>query len=533
MKHLSVEQFSSSLDGALTGVALEVMVRHLSSCRACRERHAMLSKQDDALRRLFGSQPDDETYEEMATRLEAVLHAESRGLPTPGHALPPAPQPYVPPSSREMPRPSVPVREDEQAVESFDSLIRELSASHPPRKSEPTSAPPAPPAPPPAAVAPPATPVPPAPVPPPTASAAPAPAAEPQVPAIDDDELPGFAIEDLLAPSSRPISRSDLAIPPIVREHVSAREPMLESTPVSEPVVDAIPPAPPAPEPVTASVRDEAPESSAPRKHSRLRPHGRRVSDAKVALTDDLDLPVEIRQPWRAPRYTGRIALAVGVIAAAWWALVALPPVIRVPVPEVPRIELVPTRKPVAAPTPAPAPTHRARTHEATRIEKPATKPAPIAHEKPRAVATAPTAAPVTRAHTPVPVVTPPPAKPTPAPVSKPVATTPAPAPVTTPTPSPTPTPAAAASPVDDSASWPLLCGSVVDDSGAPVIGARIMLADLDLTARTDKHGHFCIAAPPGDRTLSVTALGFATKRQAVSLGSQTLELSIKLTPTP
>jgi hypothetical protein len=89
---------------------------------------------------------------------------------------------------------------------------------------------------------------------------------------------------------------------------------------------------------------------------------------------------------------------------------------------------------------------------------------------------------------------------------------------------------AAEAQPADDGASWPLLCGVVVDDTGSPVAGARVALADLDLGARTDRRGHFCVAAPPGDRTLSVVASGFATHRRIVSLGAEGLELSITLT---
>ena len=86
---------------------------------------------------------------------------------------------------------------------------------------------------------------------------------------------------------------------------------------------------------------------------------------------------------------------------------------------------------------------------------------------------------------------------------------------------------------VDPAADWPLLCGEVLDDTGTPVAGARVLLADLDLGARTDKRGRFCLAAPPGDRTLSVVALGFATVRQVVSLGAQTLEVRIALHPAP
>lgn len=79
----------------------------------------------------------------------------------------------------------------------------------------------------------------------------------------------------------------------------------------------------------------------------------------------------------------------------------------------------------------------------------------------------------------------------------------------------------------DDSASWPLLCGQVFDEQGEPVAGARVLLADLDLGARTDRRGRFCLSAPPGDRTLSVVALGFKTYRQVLTLTASSPELRV------
>ncbi len=84
---------------------------------------------------------------------------------------------------------------------------------------------------------------------------------------------------------------------------------------------------------------------------------------------------------------------------------------------------------------------------------------------------------------------------------------------------------------MDPTADWPLLCGQVVDEAGSPVAGARIALADLDIGARTDRRGRFCVAAPPGDRTLSVVAQGFATHRRIVSLTASGLEISVSLGP--
>lgn len=112
---------------------------------------------------------------------------------------------------------------------------------------------------------------------------------------------------------------------------------------------------------------------------------------------------------------------------------------------------------------------------------------------------------------------------------------TPAREPMPTPAREPRPTPPAntpapsSATNAEDNANWPLLCGQVLDEQGEPIAGARVLLADLDLGARTDRRGRFCISAPPGDRTLSVVALGFKTHRQVLALGSSSPELRVVL----
>lgn len=77
-----------------------------------------------------------------------------------------------------------------------------------------------------------------------------------------------------------------------------------------------------------------------------------------------------------------------------------------------------------------------------------------------------------------------------------------------------------------------LLCGEVTDEEGAPVAGARILLADMEVGevgVVTDRRGRFCVSAPRGDRTVSVVALGFATHRLLVTMEGQTASLSIRL----
>ena len=83
MRHLTVQQISASLDGALTGVSLELVTRHLATCHECRDRHARLAKQDDALRRLLAWVPSEQSLEDMHIRLEVILDADVRGAAPP------------------------------------------------------------------------------------------------------------------------------------------------------------------------------------------------------------------------------------------------------------------------------------------------------------------------------------------------------------------------------------------------------------------------------------------------------------------
>lgn len=83
MSHLSMQELSASLDGGLTGSALEQAVAHLATCHACRDRQARLVKHDDALRRLLAADPDDRLLDALARRSEELVAAVVRGLPVP------------------------------------------------------------------------------------------------------------------------------------------------------------------------------------------------------------------------------------------------------------------------------------------------------------------------------------------------------------------------------------------------------------------------------------------------------------------
>src|SRR5262249_7438833 len=62
--------------------------------------------------------------------------------------------------------------------------------------------------------------------------------------------------------------------------------------------------------------------------------------------------------------------------------------------------------------------------------------------------------------------------------------------------PAPAPAPAPADADTASEQDWPLLCGQVVDETGTPLEGARVLLASPSLVVRTDRRGRFCIACP-------------------------------------
>ena len=98
--------------------------------------------------------------------------------------------------------------------------------------------------------------------------------------------------------------------------------------------------------------------------------------------------------------------------------------------------------------------------------------------------------------------------------------------------------PAPEAPPAGAESELGILCGVVRDSDGHPVARAQVMMADVGVIALTDRTGRFCLAAPVGDRTLSVMALGFTPSRRLVSLSKRTPELAITLKtaapyPTP
>lgn len=519
MRHLTVQQLSASLDGALVGVSLELVVRHLATCRECRDRHARLSKQDETLRHLLAWDPGAEYFEDASIRLEAILDAESRGVAPPQ------------PLDLEAHLPRV----------TLDDVLRTAREAVAP-KPRPTASAEAPP--PPAATGP-ASPernalqfptwmqrqAPAAPAPEPTPSAP----QQPAVVASAQSALPPAAAS-APAPAQPPAPEPAPNPTRVERARIIPIEPVIlarkesATTPAPAPV-DPLPSNDPPPMPMLERAIPVDPAPFARPIESPTLVH--EPDDAVLTAEAPREQPARRRPATRWIRPLVFAAVGVAALVAAWS---ALPPVIQIAeptLPRLPRIEVVkrPTAPPTArttvpAATAAPAstvPATAAPTPPAVPLN-PVPTPAPVtpARVVPARVEPAPrTAAPAASQ----PPASPPaqlPAQPTPAPsrAEAPATTTPA-APATTRAPE-----------TEAAADWPLLCGEVLDDSGAPVAGARVMLADLDLSARTDRRGRFCIAAPPGDRTLSVIALGFSTTRQVVSLGAQTLEVRLTLKPT-
>lgn len=672
MRHLTVQQISGSLDGALSGVSLELVVRHLSSCRECRERHARLTKQDDALRRLLDCEFPEVFFDDMFARLGVVLEAESRGQMPPEHALPPELPPLSPeaPPSRETARPPsaafrVPalLSDEEQhrrtaeelkaaeaaALNSLEELMRELraqqeTANEPAAAPEPPAAGPEPPAtaPPPAAAMPASLlALPPeilsalreagemepfassAPAPPPAARTpepAPPPAPQEQEAApVAAQPAESLGIEPLGASlpaeseSEQPFDAPPHEEPalqwtvvegslPVGPDFTPAPEPEFVAAPPPEPAPPAPEPEPvvplvvelepihvPAPEPAPVSRAEPGRVVVAEPPRPRIAPTPNPVDDPFADYEDRLQGPPAGHGRYVPParrvrkRHVAGAAVAVAALLVVLGASGYLPPVIRVPLPvlpppRLPRVEVVkvpiaqPRRESAAPPVatlparPGPEASPRAALSPAATSAPPSlvrppagetrdrsagatarTRPPVTTTAPPRTTAPSRTSPPVASApaRTSAPAAAAPPpaaeapalANPSPSPGSAEAATSaPAPAARTEPAPAASPAPAAGHSTepeVDANASWPLLCGAVVDESGNPVAGARIALADLDLGTRTDRRGRFCMAAPPGDRTLSVVAAGFATHRRIVSLGADGLDLSIALAPAP
>ena len=521
MRHVTVQQLSAFIDGALAGVSRELVTRHLAACADCRERHALWHIYDEVLQRVLSWEPNERTMEEASARVELTLTAERRGLP--------------PPEFTSVLQPVIASTPDPAASARASALFPTL----PPIASPPAAA-----APPPRAPAPP-----PPPMPAPVASA-PQPPPPPPVASVPTYSPP----------------------PPVV----------------NAPVYSAPPPPPIPPSPVSSALSypldpygSVAPDPASqgapppPRAHNPyLPPPPPPGHAAPISVYEDLRARAEAPGPqWASVPLPGRkkrrhrllalcgILLALVIIATPW-----MPDVIRIRMPEsweprVPRVEFVRHGNGAEPPANASAALDP-RLSERTNSEPPqvpyrelpavgdSVTASPAAIDTPAAAPAPPPVERVTAPPPPVAAATPAPArKPKPKPVR------PAPPPpaeeeetgtagaehsmtfipvqtktevILTPTRSSSAPPPPAADTVGD-ASLPLLCGEVLDESGAPIEGARIRLTSPPLTIRTDKRGRFCVACPAGERTFLVDAEGFTPVTRGVELSGATFETHITL----
>lgn len=568
-EHLSPLLLSASLDGTFAGSLKadghEMVASHLAKCTQCRDLSARLRRHEEGLRRLLAFDPGEAYFQDLGNYLDQLIDAVAKGRHLPlrrvqAEVVETATEaPSAPAAPAAAAAPAVPAPEGPglEMHATLDALMAELGKGfesprpvtrapiEPPRTAGEVMKPPSrelprpvaalPPPPPPPSPSPSAPPAPAeakavAPAPAPLMPATPPEAAEPKSPPpVDPSPVPR-------APASAP--------PPAVPDSSRKRRATdLEDTIIvahrsrSSAGASPAPPAPSAPELERTVEPVRSPEPA----HAEV---------AREPAASRKAAPAPARPT--APRTSRALIMALAAALVAVLALYALPPVIKVSMPDVPsprlpRIELVREGRPAGQGLRASAES-RAPLPERTDPARPSRGSSEARSQTAAAAATSPpapreparrdaAAAPPARVSTPAlsrtanppkPAVTEAPPKSEPA---RAVAEPPA-----APVPSTRPSAAApqSSSPaIDTEAEWPLLCGEVLDELGQPVAGARVLLADLDLGARTDRRGRFCIAAPVGDRTLSVSAQGFATLRRLVSLGRQGGELSLRLEPGP
>lgn len=560
MIHLTVQQLSAALDGALTGPSLELVVRHLAACHDCRDRQARLAKHDDALRRLLSQDPGEAFIDELSARAEAWVMAIARGMPEPvPHASVPLQheedpanpvEPPAPPPRPELGRsaevaseagwgriglkPTASTNAPESDPEEAQRLLEALERGEVTDFTELTGQ-----------------------------------GMRDQTP-VDGPvfDLPGWlqdpsrrAAEPRTGPREVPklnvfFDRLDERAAGITRaavDRVFRRDPPVDATPEADASVELPPghagyappgwrppvrPSEPLPtrtskeEPVAA---DDRPEAPAPVETAQPRPA---FATAPRPVFATPSAP-PARRPSRGPDRAYLVALTS--VCGLALVLVAL--------------QMIPTGDPQHRPgSGIQMPEVRFRPNETTASASDSSRP------EVNDIQSATT-------KTPTEVVVPPVVEPDPDPdaiLHEDAASTPttippviepdpavedqAPAPVTVSAPKPRPKPPAAvrtepvravSTPVKsepapvvtakDDGDWPLLCGVVTDASGQPIPGARITATEIAFSMRTDAKGRFCLSAPAGTQHLLVEAPGFSQTREAVRISNGQPELRLTL----
>ena len=501
MRHLTLPQLSATVDQALSGVSLELVRRHLEECEECRARGSKLARVDGVVAQLVSHDPGDAWLEALAIEIDERVRAEVAGrFDPPAHPAGPPPLEFAGAT------PALSPDELEKIWEEGAMTPRPSSVKAREAAAEPGSAP-----------ASEATPVAPRPAPVPVsaepvprdASPAPTPAVKPVV--VVKPPSPPLPPAEVRSPVPAPKSASPAPRPPAAPAPVPTAK---SASPSPRPAAP--------PTPVPAAKSDGTSQVLAPAATTRVPPLRRRATDdeSPMGWGRHADRVVRARREASSAQRDTFLPLAFGLVGGALaGALVVTLFFLRHGSAD--STPVVPVAHTASSVTPAAAiedPVSHPQLEPAPATAEPSSTPGSATSSE---AATTPVVAP--------PAVSPEPAKPRVTPAPPTGAATPArTARVRT-----QPGAAAARAIPTGEESWPLLCGEVVDETGAPVTGARILLADLDVGARTDRRGRFCLAAPPGDRTLSVVALGFATQRRAVSVVNGAADVHVVLKATP
>ncbi len=546
MIHLTIQQLSASLDGALTGPSLDLVVRHLAMCPECRDRQARLVRTDDALRRLLAQQTTDAFLDDLSLRAESWIAAIAQGLPEPGPRsnathVPAAPtaSAYTPPppmpAPAPAPSPSVvhqagwgvigmkpsaspqpPASDPDEARRLIEAMERAEHASTTP--AAPTD-----------------------PMLPPTANPSDLPTwLQEQARRAAESQLPqGPGLAQASAPPTAPFPREASAPAwPLPQPQVEAPRPWFVPTPAPAPVM-AVPQehaayAPPAMQPSpapqvtapaasipSAAATPASPWASAPAIPQPPAPDPIAPQTLPTRPGTGTDRYLSFEQHRQLTRGTSplfRIGLTIGIMLVASLALVVLslmltPEPVRVKLGERVR-ELVQRRTASVVTTLTPVPASAPSTTSTPTTGSAATTVHELAPSTP-STNTTPTES-----------VEPAPTSSTSA--SPAAATTLVPVRVTSSTPSSNASAKPTVTATDDS-HWLQSCGVVVDGKGAPIAGARITVTEIALTLRADAQGRFCIAAPAGPQHLLIEAPGFTQVRQAVRFAQGSPDLRLQL----
>jgi len=467
MRHVTAIQLCAFMDDALVGSPDDQTARHLATCTPCRIRYELWCHVDDSVRDLFGQVPDEHAMEQWSSWVEIAVTAERKGLPAPEFAAMRLPQMSSPPPPR--------------------TVVTPLPAFEAPPFELPPFAAPSPPF---------AAPLPAAPKPRP---------AFPPLPAVQPPAPPP-------APAAMPYAaevrvRTSGPVPPVLRG--------IRPTEMDGPL------------PFGLDVPHVAPVTPGPY----ATPVATGAARAPFAAPPQVARPgAYARMP--QPPASGFPKLWVWLACALLFAagtLAALPYVCHRfgwPLPQWPILtairnaerDVLARRAEVAGTERAASAPHDATPHDAA--------PPPVAGK--HASSKAHSGEAVQRTDHPgeppdasiifdLPAIEPEDAEPDPASdapsehASK-HETTPHKAVART-----------------GRSGWSQLCGEVRNTQGLPIEGARVSIADPDLIVRTDRHGEFCIACPPGKRTLRILASGRAPVIRTVELGRETLQLRFTL----